>query len=143
MQTTEPTPAKKEEALSAPSPQQEEATSTEQQAETPAAAESQPVNGIPQKILDLTPEELDAARRLWAREHIAEAQKQANKNRHARMMSRMAEIEKVVKQHPSSSIHEIANKVQLSEKLTSGYVEKLVHAGRLRAEGNTTNRRYS
>lgn len=141
----EPIPGKKEEyePVSTPAPQVEESSPSEPQAEVPTPAEPEQVSDIPQKVLDLTPEELDAARRLWAREHIAGAQKQANKSRHERMVSRMAEIEKVVKNNPSSSIHEIANKVKLSEKLTSGYVEKLVHARRITATGQTNNRRYS
>lgn len=99
--------------------------------------------GIPQKVLDLTPEELDAARLLWARQHIGEAQKQANRNRHARMLKRMAEIEKFVKANPGCTVHEVSLEVALAQKLTSGYLQKLVHEGRVTASGNTGSRRFS
>ncbi|MDO8265646.1 MAG: hypothetical protein Q7T41_01735 [Candidatus Saccharibacteria bacterium] len=108
----------------------------------PAIHDPKYTKDIPQKVLELTPEEINAARLLWAREHIAGAQIQANKNRNARMNRRMDEIEKIVKAKPQISVHEIANGIQLSQKLTSGYLQKLVRAGRIHATGNTNSRRF-
>lgn len=98
---------------------------------------------IPAKVLELTDEEIDAARKLWAREHLDQARAKANENRKVHMNQMMKEIEKFVKTNPGTSVHTIANSVRLSEKLTSGYLEKLVKAKRVKASGNTRNRRYS
>lgn len=108
----------------------------------PAKHEQKYAEGIPERVLALTKEELDAARRLWAREHIGEAQKASRESRKKRMNEAMNEIEKIVKKTPASRIHSIANEIGLSEKLTSSYVEKLVAAGRIKGRGNTGNRRY-
>lgn len=108
----------------------------------PAKHDANITEGVPERVLALTSEELDAARRLWAREHISDAQKQANRNRHARMIERMDTIEKVIKKKPGISTHLIANEVHLSEKLVSGYIQNLVKAGRIEGRGNTGNRRY-
>ena len=108
----------------------------------PAQHEQKYTDGIPERVLALTTEELDAARRLWAREHIGEAQKASRDSRKKRMNEAMNEIEKIVKKTPDSRIHSIANEIGLSEKLTSSYVEKLVAAGRIKGRGNTGNRRY-
>ncbi len=108
----------------------------------PAVHDPKYTKDIPQKVLELTPEEINAARLLWAREHIGAAQAQANRNRTARMNERMSEIEKIVRGKPQISVHEIAKSVGLSEKLTSGYLQKLVHGGRLHATGNSWNRRF-
>ena len=96
-----------------------------------------------QKAAQLTEAELEAARRLWAKQHIGQAQKKSNESRHARMLERMNELEKLVKAKPNATVHELANKMNLSERLTSGYLQKLVHAGRIKASGNTNSRRYS
>jgi len=58
----------------------------------------------------LTAEEINAARKLWAREHIAEAQVQSNKSRNARMNERMNKIEKIVKTKPKISVHDVYEK---------------------------------
>jgi predicted transcriptional regulator len=117
---------------------------TTQELPTPEHAqhEQKYTDGIPERVLALTKEELDAARRLWAREHIGEAQKASRDSRKKRMNEAMNEIEKIVKKTPDSRIHSIANEIGLSEKLTSSYVEKLVAAGRIKGRGNTGNRRY-
>jgi hypothetical protein len=139
-----------ETAPQAPAPLKQEAPAVvdeEKPVETPPTApathDPEITDGIPKKVLDLTPQELDAARRLWAREHLPQAQKKANESRHARMLERMKEIEKVVKANPNTTVHEVANNVGLSEKLTSGYLQKLVHADRISASGHTNNRRFS
>ncbi|MBP6961949.1 hypothetical protein KBB49_00220 [Candidatus Saccharibacteria bacterium] len=108
----------------------------------PAVHDPKYLKDIPQKVLELTAEEINAARLLWAREHIGTAQAQANRSRTARMNERMSEIEKIVRGKPQISVHEIAKSVGLSEKLTSGYLQKLVHGGRLQATGNSWNRRF-
>ena len=144
----EPTPAperKPAEAAEPPTAKEvpkadkpKEASVEEENAEPPEYG-----NGIPKKVLDLTPEELDAARRLWAKEHIGEAQKKANESRHKRMIERMSEIETYIKRHPNVTVHEISQEVNLSQKLTSGYLQKLVKAGRVEASGATNNRRFT
>ncbi len=109
---------------------------------TPAQHDPKYTKDIPQKILDLTDEELDEARLLWAREHIAEAQAQGNRNRLARMNKIMDEIEAFVRTKPNATTYEIANKMNMSKKSTSNYIQKLVNAGRIKASGNSSNRRY-
>jgi predicted transcriptional regulator len=109
----------------------------------PALHDPKYTRDIPQKVLELTAEEINAARLLWGREHIAAAQAQGNRNRRARMNGRMDAIEKLIKTEHMSTTHAIAGGVRLSEKLTSSYLQKLVHAGRIKATGNSSNRRYS
>ncbi len=111
---------------------------------TPVPAEhvDKDTEGVPERVLALTSDELDAARRLWAREHIAGARAQSNSNRKAHMNDMMDAIEKIVRANSQTTVHSIANQINLSEKLTSGYLQKLVHAGRIKATGNTNSRRY-
>lgn len=135
-----PEKEQKEEKLTEPAISDKENLKVEKEKSTKAPEQ---IDGIPQKVLDLTPEELDAARRLWAKEHISAAQKKANDSRHARMLERMNEIEAYIKNHPNATVREVALEMNLSEKLTSGYLQKLVKAGRVRARGNTNNRRYN
>jgi predicted HTH transcriptional regulator len=108
----------------------------------PAKHDPKFTKDIPKRVLDLTDEEINAARLLWAREHIAGAQKQSNLNRKINMNNIMSEIEAVVRANPNTTTHAIANSVKLSEKSTSGYIQKLVKAGRIKAAGNSRNRKY-
>lgn len=108
----------------------------------PAVHDPKYTKDVPQRVLELTAEEINAARLLWARENIGQAQKQANRNRNARMNKRMDVIEAFVKTNPQTSVRLISNAVQLSQKLTSSYLQRLVRAGRIHATGKTQNRRF-
>jgi hypothetical protein len=108
----------------------------------PAVHDPKYTKDVPQRVLELTAEEINAARLLWARENIGQAQKQANRNRTARMNKRMDEIEAIVKARPQTTVHTIANEMQLPQKTTSSYLQKLVHTGRIRASGKTHDRRF-
>jgi len=55
----------------------------------------------------------------------------------------MDEIVKIIKAGPETTTHAVAKGINLSEKSTSSYLQKLVHAGRIKATGNSSNRRYS
>ena len=108
----------------------------------PAKHDPKYTKGVPKKVLELTDEEINAARKLWAREHIAYAQKQSNVNRKIRMNKMLDSIEAVVKKNPQTTTHAVANDIGISEKSASGYLQKLVKAGRINASGNSRNRRY-
>lgn len=108
----------------------------------PAVHDPKYTKDVPQRVLELTAGEINAARLLWARENIGQAQKQANRNRTARMNKRMDEIEAIVKARPQTTVHTIANEMQLPQKTTSSYLQKLVHTGRIRASGKTHDRRF-
>jgi hypothetical protein len=108
----------------------------------PAKHDPKYTKGVPKKVLELTDEEIEAARKLWAREHIADAQKQSNVNRKIHMNKMLDGIEAVVKNNPQTTTHAVANDIGISEKSASGYLQKLVKAGRINASGNSRNRRY-
>jgi predicted transcriptional regulator len=108
----------------------------------PAKHDPKYTKDVPKRVLELTEEEIEAARMLWAREHIAEAQTKSNISRKKHMNEMMNEIEALVKANPEINTHAIANKVNLSEKSASSYIQKLVKSGRIKASGNTHNRRY-
>jgi hypothetical protein len=97
---------------------------------------------IPQKILELTPEEINAARLLWARENIADAREQSFKNRREHMNQMNAEVEAIVKANPQTTTRDIALEMSISEKSASGYLYRLVKAGRIKSSGNSHNKRY-
>lgn len=108
----------------------------------PAKHDPKYTKDIPKRVLELTDEEINAARKLWAREHIDGARNKANANRHEHMNEMLNQIEAVVKASPNTTTHKIANSLNISEQMTSGYLQKLVKARRIKASGNSRNRRY-
>jgi predicted transcriptional regulator len=99
--------------------------------------------GIPQKVLDLTPEELDAARRLWATQNIKSVQAKSAHDRTARRDALLREIERYIKSNPPATLSMIAYHANISPRKASDYLRILVKSKRIKATGATTSRRYS
>jgi predicted transcriptional regulator len=108
----------------------------------PAKHDAKYTKDVPRKVLELSDEEINAARLLWSREHIAEARSKSNTNRKDRMNKMLDMIEATVKNKPQTTTHIVANSMKISEKTASGYLQKLVKSGRIRASGNSRNRLY-
>ncbi len=127
----EPTPEqpKEEPVVASPTPQSPE----------PAVGK----DGIPQKVLDLTPAELDAARRLWITKNIHSLQKLSTKARHTRKLDLLNEVESFVHANAPVKLSKVAYELNISEPKASDYLRILVKTGRIKAQGQTTSRRYS
>lgn len=100
-------------------------------------------NGIPQKVLDLTPDELDAARRLWASRTIHDTQKASVEARKERVRINTDRVEHFVKKYGPTTVRTVALELGMSTRSASAYLLDLANHGRLKATGTTTNRRYS
>jgi hypothetical protein len=100
------------------------------------------MNGIPQKVLDLTPEELDAARRFWISNNIRSIQKLSTKARHTRKLDLLNEVESFVHSNAPVKLSKVAYELNISEPKASDYLRLLTKANRIKAIGNTTNRYY-
>ncbi len=99
-------------------------------------------SGIPQKVLDLTPAELDAARRLWITKNIHSLQKLSTKARHTRRLDLLNEVESFVHANAPVKLSKVAYELNISEPKASDYLRILVKTGRIKATGQTTSRRY-
>jgi hypothetical protein len=117
----------------------EEATVVEQVPEVTAPDK----NGIPQKVLDLSPDELDAARRLWASRTIHDTQKASVEARKERVRTNTDRVEHFVKKYGPTSVRTVALELGMSTRSASAYLVGLANQGKLKATGTTTNRRYS
>lgn len=100
-------------------------------------------DGIPQKVLDLSPQELDAARRLWITKNIHSLQKLSTKARHTRKLDLLNEVESFVHANAPVKLSKVAYELNISEPKASDYLRILVKTGRIKAQGQTTSRRYS
>jgi|GEM_PF-6280846 len=101
------------------------------------------LGGIPQKVLDLTPQELDAARRLWITKNIHSLQKLSTKARHTRRLDLLNQVESFVHANAPVKLSKVAYELNISEPKASDYLRILVKSGRIKATGQTTSRRYS
>lgn len=127
----EPTPEqpKEEPVVASPTPQSPE----------PAVVK----DGIPQKVLDLTPEELDAARRLWASQTIHDTQKKSVQARKDRVEQNMQRVEHFVKKYGPTTVRTVGLELGMSTRSASSYLIDLSKKGKIQATGQTTTRRYS
>lgn len=138
-------PAKPADPTPEPSKPAEEPTKDEPVIVPPPVTEPEkPVgkNAIPQKVLDLTPTELDAARRLWAMQNIKSAQAKSAHVRTARRDELFKEIEKYIKSNYPVTLSMIAYHANISPRKASDYLRILVHSNRIQATGATTSRCY-
>lgn len=101
------------------------------------------VSTVPQKVLDLSPAELDAARRLWANQNIATVQAKSARDRHEKREVLLAKIQKYAKSHSPTTLNSIAYENNISKRKASDYMRILVSSGRVQASGKTTSRTYS
>ena len=99
-------------------------------------------DGIPQKVLDLSPQELDAARRLWITNNIHSLQKLSTKARHTRKLDLLNQVESFVHANAPVKLSKVAYELNISEPKASDYLRILVKSGRIKATGQTTSRRY-
>ena len=109
---------------------------------TPQPESPKEQGGIPQKVLDLTPAELDAARRLWITKNIHSLQKLSTKARHTRRLDLLNEVESFVHANAPVKLSKVAYELNISEPKASDYLRILVNSGRIKATGNTSNRIY-
>lgn len=124
-----PEPPKEEPVVASPTPQSPE----------PAVGK----DGIPQKVLDLTTAELDAARRLWASRTIHDTQKASVLARKDRVEQNMRRVEHFVKKYGPTTVRTVGLELGMSTRSASTYLIELFNNGRINATGNTTARRYS
>lgn len=117
----------------------------EKSVEPPAPIPEPPknTNGIPQKVLDLTPYELDAARRLWAMQNIKSVQAKSAHDRTVRRDALLREIQSYIKSNSPATLSMIAYHANISPRKASDYLRILTKAKRIQATGATTSRRYS
>jgi len=138
------------------SPPPELAKSEPVPVETPKPAEPQPivqpklipeppkgVNAIPQKVLDLTPAELDAARRLWATRTIHSAQKASVQARKDKVAENLKRVEHFVKKYGPTTVRTVGLELGMSTRSASNYLIELTKARKITAEGTTIDRRYT
>lgn len=109
----------------------------------PEPAKSAEQGSIPQKVLDLTPAELDAARRLWATRTIHDAQKASVQARKVRVAHNTQRVERFVKKYGPTTVRTVGLELGMSTRSASTYLIELFNNGRINATGNTTARRYS
>jgi len=109
----------------------------------PSIPTPEPPSGMPQRVLDLTPAELDAARRLWANQNITTVQAKSARDRHKKREALLAKIQKYVKSYAPTSLNSIAYENNISKRKASDYMRILVSSGRVQAIGKTTSRTYS
>jgi hypothetical protein len=117
----------------------------EKPVETPAPVSEAPKEqgGIPQKVLVLTPEELDAARRLWASRTIRETQKVSVQARKEKVTENLKRVEHFVKKYGPTTVRTVGLELSMSSRSASAYLMTLASQGKIQVTGATTSRRYS
>lgn len=110
---------------------------------TPEPEKQEEQGGIPQKVLDLTPAELDAARRLWATRTIHDTQKASVQARKEKVAHNMQRVEHFVKKYGPTTVRTVGLELGMSTRSASSYLIDLSKKGKIRATGSTTSRRYS
>jgi hypothetical protein len=139
---TPPEPSKPEPTLVEP-PKPPEPTPVEPAKPEPLPDPPNNKDGIPQKVLDLTPEELAAATRLWASRTIHDAQAKSVHVRRVAYERQLEEVVKFVKANAPVSVADIALKFGLTRKSVYNYTTSLLKQGRIKGEGQTSRRVFS
>lgn len=98
--------------------------------------------GIPQKVLDLTNEELKIAYKYYLRKNQAIRSANGVKKRHQIMNQRLTDIETYLKKHGLSSISKIARELNLSPNSVEHYLYLLRKQERVSGSGWGRSRRF-
>lgn len=102
----------------------------------------QPTSGVPQKVLDLTDDELGIAYKYYLKKNQATRSANGIKKKRQIMNQHLTDIETYLKQHSLSSISKIARELNLSPNSVEHYLYLLRKQGRAVGEGWGRNRRF-
>lgn len=104
---------------------------------------SNPSKNIQQKVQDLTPQELEAAKNLWNKQNFQRIQKMGSKAMHDHMEQNILIVLDYLKAHPHSKVITIASACNLHTAQTSYYLKHLRDRRLVTATGATNSRRYN